>query len=95
MQTTPNYGLKKYELNDTADLTQMNTNMDTIDAQMKANADAAAAAQTDVDAVEADLAAHLAETMPHRYQDIGTGTTYQYGFKQQDNHLVFMYQEVV
>lgn len=43
----------------------------------------------------ADLAAHLAETMPHRYQDIGTGATYKYGFKQQDNRLVFMYQEVV
>lgn len=41
------------------------------------------------------LAAHLAETMPHRYQDIGTGATYQYGLKQQNNHLVFMYQEVV
>ncbi len=46
-------------------------------------------------ASQAGYLAHLAETMPHRYQDIGTGTTYQYGFKQQDNHLVFMYQEVV
>jgi hypothetical protein len=40
VQQTPNYGLNKYETNDTADLTQINPNMDTIDQELKANSDA-------------------------------------------------------
>ncbi|MDI6711458.1 MAG: hypothetical protein QME76_12390, partial [Bacillota bacterium] len=43
MQMTPNFGLKKYEPNDTADLTQIGQNWDIIDNQLKAAMDAAAA----------------------------------------------------
>jgi len=46
-------------------------------------------------ALASDLAAHQADDMPHRFIDATTNKTYQYGFKQQNNHLVFVYQEVV
>jgi hypothetical protein len=39
--------------------------------------------------------AHLDQDMPHLFEDTAAQKTYKYGFKQQDNHLVFMYQEVV
>ncbi len=41
------------------------------------------------------LAAHQADDMPHKFIDITSGKTYKYGLKQQDNHMVFVYQEVV
>lgn len=40
-----------------------------------------------------DLAAHLADEMPHQFTS--TNKTYRYGFKAQDNHLIFTYEEVV
>ena len=42
-----------------------------------------------------DLAAHLADEMPHQLKDITTNKIYKYGIKQQDGHLIFAYQEVV
>lgn len=41
MLQTPNYGLKKPELNDTPDITQLNQNWDTIDQKLKEAHDAA------------------------------------------------------
>ena len=38
---------------------------------------------------------HKNQDMPHLFEDVAAQKTYKYGFKQQDNHLVFMYQEVV
>ncbi|KLU66294.1 hypothetical protein DEAC_c16930 [Desulfosporosinus acididurans] len=47
MKSTPNYGLQQPEPNDTIDLVTLETNnMNVIDAQMKANANAVVAAQT-------------------------------------------------
>ncbi len=46
-------------------------------------------------ALASDLASHLADDMPHKFIDITSGKTYKYGLKQQDNHMVFVYQEVV
>ncbi len=46
-------------------------------------------------ALASDLATHLADDMPHKFIDITSGKTYKYGLKQQDNHVVFVYQEVV
>ena len=40
-----------------------------------------------------DLKTHLADEMPHQFTS--TNKTYQYGFKAQDNHLIFTYEEVV
>ena len=40
MQTTPNYGLKKPDGTDAVDISKLNENFDTIDTQLKANADA-------------------------------------------------------
>jgi hypothetical protein len=39
------------------------------------------------------IAAHLADEMPHQFTS--TNKTYRYGFKAQDNHLIFTYEEVV
>ena len=39
------------------------------------------------------LGGHLSDSMPHQFVD--GGTTYRYGFKGEDGHLVFMYEEVV
>lgn len=39
------------------------------------------------------LATHLADEMPHQFTS--TNKTYRYGFKAQDNHLIFTYEEVV
>ena len=36
---------------------------------------------------------HLADEMPHQFTS--TNKTYRYGFKAQDNHLIFTYEEVV
>jgi len=52
---------------------------DRTDETVKGNADA--------------LAAHLADEMPHQFTS--TNKTYRYGFKAQDNHLIFTYEEVV
>jgi hypothetical protein len=38
---------------------------------------------------------HLIDPMPHQFIDAAAGKTYKYGFKQQDNHLIFTYQEVL
>ncbi len=43
----------------------------------------------------AELSSHLSETMPHQFVDEDTSTTYKYGLKQEDGHMVFMYEEVV
>jgi|GEM_PF-5298930 len=40
-----------------------------------------------------DFASHLADEMPHQFTS--TNKTYRYGFKAQDNHLIFTYQEVI
>ena len=40
-----------------------------------------------------DFTAHLADEMPHQFTS--TNKTYRYGFKAQDNHLIFTYEEVV
>ncbi|WP_422447784.1 hypothetical protein [Thermoanaerobacterium sp. DL9XJH110] len=71
-------------------------------AQAKADAAGSAAvtaanSYTDqqVGSVSNALAAHQADDMPHKFIDITSGKTYKYGLKQQDNHVVFVYQEVV
>lgn len=67
MQTTTNYMLKKPDPSDAYDKANDNANMDTIDTQMKANADAAAAAQANIDGHELETTqAHGA----HDSQDI-------------------------
>lgn len=45
MTQTANYNLNKPDYTDSVDVAKINENMDTIDAQMKANADATAAKQ--------------------------------------------------
>jgi hypothetical protein len=39
------------------------------------------------------LNTHVADEMPHQFTS--TNKTYRYGFKAQDNHLIFTYEEVV
>lgn len=68
MQTTPNLGLKKYETNDTADLTAIGQNWDRLDNLTPADIGAAAAS---------DLAAHLAEKVHVPYAVAsGSANTY-------------------
>jgi hypothetical protein len=48
-----------------------------------------------INEIKNSLDAHQADDMPHKFIDITSGKTYKYGLKQQDNHAVFVYQEVV
>jgi len=41
----------------------------------------------------AELVSHKSDNMPHQFVD--GGTTYKYGFKQENSHVVFMYEEVL
>ena len=43
--------------------------------------------------IDDEFSAHLADEMPHQFTS--TNKTYRYGFKAQDNHLIFTYQEVI
>jgi len=45
------------------------------------------------DTHKTEFDAHLADEMPHQFTS--TNKTYRYGFKAQDNHLIFTYEEVV
>ncbi|MCL6479554.1 MAG: phage tail protein [Peptococcaceae bacterium] len=56
-------------------------------------AETPAGAQAKADAVQANLAAHLAETMPHKFTD-GT-TTYRWGLAVIDGVVNMVYEEVV
>ena len=44
---------------------------------------------------EITIATHTDAEMPHKFQDVDTGTVYRYGFKQEDGCIVFVYEEVV
>ena len=44
-------------------------------------------------AIGTGVRAHMSKEMPHQFVD--GGTVYMYGFKQEDGHMVFMYEEVV
>ena len=48
----------------------------------------------DLTAVQDNLEAHLNTDKPHLIQDVGASKTYRYGFKQDGEHLVFIYEEV-
>ena len=48
-----------------------------------------------IDTELANFTAHLADATPHRFIDNVAQKTYKYGFKKQNNHLVFVYEEVV
>ena len=81
---TQNYGLIKAEETDYVDETivqNFNTNWDKIDATLKSQSD--------------QISEHMADTAPHQFIDEAAQKTYKYGFRKQDNHLVFMYEEVV
>ncbi len=73
MKETPNYGFKKRELTDVADITQTEDNWDVIDQKLKEQEDelatketpagAQAKAEAAAGAVQAELDAHVAETV--------------------------------
>ncbi|WP_199614424.1 hypothetical protein [Paenibacillus alkalitolerans] len=66
---TTNYNLTKpTRATDTADINVMNSNMDIIDGQLKTNADAAAAAQT-------NLNNHIADYVRHPGYAVTTGSS--------------------
>ncbi len=46
-----------------------------------------------VNEVNEEIETHQLDSMPHQFLD--GATPYRYGFKQEDGHLVFMYEEVV
>lgn len=77
MKETTNYNLKKIELTDSPpDITVLNSNWDTIDEELKSQADALATKETPADAqakaeaaagaVQAELNTHMADNTPHR-----------------------------
>jgi hypothetical protein len=75
---TPRLGLRKPLSNEAVTRAAYNENMDIIDQNT---------------AKTSDLAAHLAETMPHRFVD--GATTYRYGLKVVGGVLIMQYEEVV
>ena len=79
-------GLKKPAQHENYNVEDFNDNADLIDAEMEQQADGIGALQQTVNA-------HLADEMPHQFTS--TNKTYRYGFKAQDNHLIFTYQEVI
>ena len=48
-----------------------------------------------IDVLQNDVNAHLAHEMPHQFKNADTNKTYKYGFKAQNNRLVFVYEEVI
>lgn len=46
-----------------------------------------------INSLKGEFDAHSADEMPHQFTS--TNKTYRYGFKAQDNHLIFTYEEVV
>lgn len=81
MQTTPNYGLQQPQANDTVDIVTLETtNTGIIDTQMKANADAAAAAQTTANAAatQTEFNQHLADDVNHVPYAVDSGTANTY-----------------
>ncbi len=75
---TPNLGLKKPLGNETVSRAAYNENLDILD-------EAAASAD--------DLAAHLADTMPHKFTD--GATAYRWGLSVVGGVVMFNYEEVV
>lgn len=77
--TTNHYGLIKPGEEEFYDISVPNTNMDIMDTELKAVSD--------------DVAAHLAETAPHKFVD--NGVTYRWGLSVVGGVLMFNYEEVV
>lgn len=81
---TTNYNLVKPADNETADILVINANMDTVDAQLKTNADAIttketpAGAQAKADAVQANLVSHSADNVKHPTYAVTTGSANTY-----------------
>ncbi len=77
--TTPNLGLKKPLGHEVFNRQAYNENLDLMDQN---------AAKKTV------LAEHLAETMPHKFTDTGTGKTYRWGLKVTSGIPTMVYEEV-
>lgn len=75
---TPNLGLKKPLGNETVSRAAYNENLDIIDQNS---------------ASQADLVAHLADTMPHKF--VVDGITYRWGLAVIDGVVNMVYEEVV
>ena len=77
---TPNLGLKKPLGNEIVSRQAYNENLDLLDQNA---------------AKRAEIDAHVAETMPHRFTDTDTSKTYRWGMKAVNGVAVLMYEEVV
>ena len=62
MANTTNYNLKKPAYSDTADIADINSNMDIIDGQMKTNANGVSANNTSIENIEGGIAYRLGNT---------------------------------
>lgn len=62
MTNTTNYNLKKPAYSDTADIADINSNMEIIDGQMKTNADGVSANKTSIENTEGGIAYRLGNT---------------------------------
>ena len=60
--------------------------------QLKVDLAVILATKKDVDDA---VKSHSNTATPHKFEDSSTNKTYQYGFRAQDNHLIFTYQEVI
>ena len=86
-------------------ITELNANWNLLTTAQQQDAEVVTARQSTVknktfasldarlEAAEQDLSEHQADEMPHQFTS--TNKTYRYGFKAQDNHLIFTYEEVV
>lgn len=60
--------------------------------QLKVDLAVILATKKDVDDA---VKSHSNTATPHKFEDSSTNKTYQYGFRAQDNHLIFTYEEVI
>lgn len=106
MQETTNYKFKKRELTDVADITATEGNWDIVDTQLNEGdtkvgllASLATRIKTSIvnaiNGLQQDVDAHLAEGMPHQFNDVSTSKTYKWGLKVNNGIVSIIYEEVV
>lgn len=84
----------------TAKITDLETRFQTLTAQQQQGAEVIDARmgktslRANLEAINTDIATHMAERMPHQLTDTDTSKNYKYGLKIVSDHLTFMIEEV-
>lgn len=102
MEHTPNLNLKKPGLTDNILISDINENMDVLDAavnELQQGTKEIPDLETEdktlggaINEVKNDMKSHLIDPMPHMFVD--NGKTYRWGFRTLDGKPQFIYEEV-